>query len=294
MKLKEVWKGGVRRSQITCRKGLPKGGVLLMFCMRLSTQTMLDPSASATPISVQNSHNVQENVNKSHKEQIIDTGQVQNDPEDPTDQVTHNYNQNVQQTQIRFKDHQQEKVDQGTEVQNMGTGQIQHNTDPLGKATTGNLQDQNEAQMKTPNNKSQGKMNNDEYNVVLSEDEFDQDTQSLGENNNEEDKTSIHLIKAFGSTQHQEELQEVTDQQGLSPRGILKSKQAINNTSANSSRPNTRSRSRDQVYINSYRIELSMDQACSNQNGKIWNAHIQCQILENEDQHITCELNHVE
>jgi len=50
----------------------------------------------------------------------------------------------------------------------------------------------------------------------------------------------------------------------------------------------------DQVYINSYRIELSMDQACSNQNGKIWNAHIQCQILENEDQHITCELNHVE
>ncbi|XP_049378372.1 uncharacterized protein LOC125843202 [Solanum stenotomum] len=40
-----------------------------------------------------------------------------------------------------------------------------------------------------------------------------------------------------------------------------------------------------------------MDQACSNQNGKIWifwNADIQCQILENEDQHITCELNHVE
>ncbi|KAG5606113.1 hypothetical protein H5410_027605 [Solanum commersonii] len=53
----------------------------------------------------------------------------------------------------------------------------------------------------------------------------------------------------------------------------------------------------DQLYINSYIIQLSMDQACSNQNGKIWifwNADIQCQILENEDQHITCELNHVE
>ncbi|KAH0639249.1 hypothetical protein KY290_036528 [Solanum tuberosum] len=184
------------------------------------TDHRLDPRASATPISVQNFHNVQENVNKSHKEQIIDTGKVQNDPEDPTDQVTHTYNQNVQQPQIRFKDQQQEKVDQGTEVQNMGTRQIHHNTNPPGKATTGNLQDQNEAQMKTPNNKSQGKMSkkkknaikrrqeaeaatqginegtsqkshpqgqthksakNDEYNVVPSEDEFDQDTQSLGE-----------------------------------------------------------------------------------------------------------------
>ncbi|KAH0737822.1 hypothetical protein KY290_036527 [Solanum tuberosum] len=40
-----------------------------------------------------------------------------------------------------------------------------------------------------------------------------------------------------------------------------------------------------------------MDLACPNQKGKIWifwNADIQCQILENEDQHITCELNHVE
>ncbi|KAG5580300.1 hypothetical protein H5410_050927 [Solanum commersonii] len=201
--------------------------------------------------------NVQENVKKNHKVQIVDTGQVQHNPE--------------------------EHIDQRTEVQSIGTGQIKNNTDTSGKGTTGNLQDQNEAQMKTPNNKSQGKMsknkrntikrrqeaevvrqglnegsthkshpqgqthesaNNDEYNVVPSEDEFDQDTLSLGDNNNEEDETSIHLIKPFGSTLHQEELQEITDQQGLSPRGRLKSKQANNNTSANSSRPNTRSRSR--------------------------------------------------
>ncbi|KAG5586021.1 hypothetical protein H5410_046455 [Solanum commersonii] len=95
-----------------------------------------------------------------------------------------------------------------------------------------------------PQGQTHRSVDNDEYNAVPSEDELDQDTQSLGENNNKKKETSIHLIKAFGSTLLQEELQEVTDQQGLSPRGRLKFKQANNNTSANSSRPNTRSRSR--------------------------------------------------
>ncbi|KAH0652876.1 hypothetical protein KY289_030554 [Solanum tuberosum] len=250
--------GGCQEKPTKLQERVTKGGSLTHVLHEVvQTDHRIDLRASATPISVQNSQNVQENVNKNHKGQIADTGQVQNEPVDPTDQ--------------------------GTEVQNRGTEQIQNTTDPPGKGTTGNLQDQNEAQRKTPNNKSQGKISkkkrnaikrrqeaeaarqgikegtthkshpqgqthksadNDEYNDVPSEDEFDQDTQSLGENNNEEDETSIHLIKAFGSTLQQEELQEVTDQQGLSPRGRLISKQANNNTSANSSRPNTRSRSR--------------------------------------------------
>uniref|UniRef100_M1DHW5 GA24436 n=1 Tax=Solanum tuberosum TaxID=4113 RepID=M1DHW5_SOLTU len=250
--------GGCQEKPTNLQERVTKGGSLTHVLHEVvHTDHRIDLRASATPISVQNSQNVQENVNKNHKGQIADTGQVQKEPVDPTNQ--------------------------GTEVQNRGTEQIQNTADPPGKGTTGNLQDQNEAQRKTRNNKSQGKISkkkrnaikrrqeaeaarlgikegtthkshpqgqthksadNDEYNVVPSEDEFDQDTQSLGENNNEEDDTSIHLIKAFGSTLQQEELQEVTDQQGLSPRGRLNSKQANNNTSANSSRPNTRSRSR--------------------------------------------------
>ncbi|KAH0641373.1 hypothetical protein KY285_037959 [Solanum tuberosum] len=250
--------GGCLEKPTNLQERVTKGGSLTHVLHEVvHTDHRIDLRASATPISVQNSQNVQENVNKNHKGQIADTGQVQKKPVDPTNQ--------------------------GTEVQNRSTEQIQNTADPPGKGTIGNLQDQNEAQKKTPNNKSQGKISkkkmnaikirqeaeaarqgikegtthkshpqgqthksadNDEYNAVPSEDEFDQDTQSLGENNNEEDETSIHLIKAFGSTLQQEELQEVTDQQGLSPRGRLNSKQANNNTSANSSRPNTRSRSR--------------------------------------------------
>ncbi|KAG5606119.1 hypothetical protein H5410_027611 [Solanum commersonii] len=92
----------------------------------------------------------------------------------------------------------------------------------------------------------------------------------------------------------QQEIQEVTNQQGLSPRGRQKTKQDNTNTSANSSRPNTRSRSRgsleriqtlkklhnitlieilepfsDNDHINTYKIQLNMDQAHYNDNGKI-------------------------
>uniref|UniRef100_M1DW50 Bifunctional endo-1,4-beta-xylanase xylA n=1 Tax=Solanum tuberosum TaxID=4113 RepID=M1DW50_SOLTU len=187
--------GGCQEKPTKLQERVTKGGSLTHVLHEVvHTDHRIDLRASATPISVQNSQNVQENVNKNHKGQIADTGQVQNEPVDPTDQ--------------------------GTEVQNRGTKQIQNTTNPPGKGTTGNLQDQNEAQRKTPNNKSQGKISkkkrnaikrrqeaeaarqgikegtthkshpqgqthksadNDEYNDVPSEDEFEQDTQSLGE-----------------------------------------------------------------------------------------------------------------
>lgn len=92
---------------------------------------------------------------------------------------------------------------------------------------------------------------NDDYDVVNSEHEFDQDTRFMEENVDEEEETSTHLIKAFGSTMHrdvQEEVQEIIEKQGLSPRGLVPQKQnnqqPTTSTSANSSRPNTRSKSR--------------------------------------------------
>ncbi|KAH0709402.1 hypothetical protein KY284_010829 [Solanum tuberosum] len=121
----------------------------------------------------------------------------------------------------------------------------------------------------------------------------------------------------------QQEIEEVTDQQRLSPRGRQDIKQANTNTSANSSRPNTRSINSqgslerlqtlkkmhnlsmiailepfsDNSHINTCKIQLNMEQAYCNNNGKIWlfwNSDMKCNILEVEDQHITCELNHVE
>lgn len=84
-----------------------------------------------------------------------------------------------------------------------------------------------------------------------SEDEFDQDTQSLDEKDAEDEEANEHLSKAFRSTFNrdmQKEIQEVTDKQGLSPRGRkgqrLTSKQPTTSTSAKSSRPTTRSKSR--------------------------------------------------
>ncbi|KAH0639356.1 hypothetical protein KY285_035942 [Solanum tuberosum] len=107
-------------------------------------------------------------------------------------------------------------------------------------------------QQKEVENQEKNRQQSD-YDVVNSEDELDEDTQSLNENNDDEegDETNAHLIKAFGSTfrsEFQEEIQEVADQQGLSPRGRKKFTQLIKSTSistfAKSSRPNTRSKSK--------------------------------------------------
>lgn len=89
--------------------------------------------------------------------------------------------------------------------------------------------------------------------VINYEDEFNEGTQSLIEKEGEkdEDETSAHLTKAFGSTIQSEfefEINKATIKQGFSPRGRKEIKQYKNfvttSTSCNASRPNTRSRSK--------------------------------------------------
>uniref|UniRef100_M1DWE4 Uncharacterized protein n=1 Tax=Solanum tuberosum TaxID=4113 RepID=M1DWE4_SOLTU len=66
----------------------------------------------------------------------------------------------------------------------------------------------------------------DEYGVLNSEDDYDQDTESLDEKDDAKEESNAHLIKAFGSTLHneiQEEIQDVIAQQGLCPRENEKS-----------------------------------------------------------------------
>ena len=94
---------------------------------------------------------------------------------------------------------------------------------------------------------------NSHYEVINSEDGFNEHTQSLNEKQGEEeeDETSAQLINAFGSTfqgEFKSKTHEVTTQQGLSPRGRkevrLYNNTVTTSTSANTSRANTRSRSK--------------------------------------------------
>ena len=76
----------------------------------------------------------------------------------------------------------------------------------------------------------------DEYSHIASEDEYDEDTRSL--DNNEDEKE----VKSTFHTDYDEEIQEVKDKQGLSPRGRKITRHNLH--SENINKPITRSRSR--------------------------------------------------
>lgn len=65
------------------------------------------------------------------------------------------------------------------------------------------------------------KKDKEDYDVLNYEDELDHDTQSLERNDDEDDEITDHLIGDFDLTFQEEnydEVKEVTDKQGLSPR----------------------------------------------------------------------------
>ncbi|XP_049405067.1 uncharacterized protein LOC125868473 [Solanum stenotomum] len=93
-------------------------------------------------------------------------------------------------------------------------------------------------------NKQQGQKEEvedyDEYGVPNSKDEYDEDTQSLDDNDDEEDEITTTFGATF-QTDYEEEIQEIKRQQGLSPRGR---KETRHNTTRARGRPLTRARSR--------------------------------------------------
>ena len=53
----------------------------------------------------------------------------------------------------------------------------------------------------------------------------------------------------------------------------------------------------DNVNIQSFKVQLNMDNATSNCNSKIWvfwNSDIDCNILDEDEQQITCDMKHNE
>ncbi|WMV30196.1 hypothetical protein MTR67_023581 [Solanum verrucosum] len=138
--------------------------------------------------------------------------------------------------------------------------------------------------------------------MVHSEDEYDEDTQSIKVEEEDEDREEVgaHLIKAFGSTfqsEFQKDIQEVAEQQGsINTLGSLERIQNLKKLH-NLSMIAILEPFADNSHLNSYRIKLNMENACCNSNGKIWlfwTAEINLNILESEDQHIIGTMQHVE
>ncbi|XP_010324843.1 uncharacterized protein [Solanum lycopersicum] len=118
--------------------------------------------------------------------------------------------------------------------------------------------------------------NLDEYREPDSEDEYDGDTHYLGEGieTGEEINNSDQIQKGpLLHTSNVDDIRDITSKQGLSPREPF----------ANSSQ------------LDSYRMRLLMDYSYSNSNNKIWifwSDKVKCQIVDMDQQHISCEVIH--
>ncbi|KAH0654383.1 hypothetical protein KY289_032061 [Solanum tuberosum] len=240
--------GGCKEKPTNLQEGVTKGGSLphvLHEEIHLDHRTDFRALATTTPIQ-NNQHTPQ--INRQKDKGVEGTG----------------------------KGDQSQTQASGTKLKGAGNFQIQQ----VSRVNISQVSPINESAGNHTNNRSQGKpskkkreaMKRKQQQEAESNDKNFQDNQSL--NAEEEDETTAHLIKAFGSTfqsKSQAEIQAIADQQCLSPRGRKQvrqqTRQASISTCANSRRTITRSKSKDNSHLNNYKIQLNMDNAFSNQNG---------------------------
>ncbi|WMV30183.1 hypothetical protein MTR67_023568 [Solanum verrucosum] len=255
---------GSKEKPTDLQEGVTKGGNLT-HVLHEGVHNDLNRDLRASVTTLQNNVNAGHHVQESHKEL-----QTQG-PDNP-----HEKQPDSTEKHVRTAEESEQQEGQGMNVgknnqtpKKKGTAGSEVTQNPIDAG--------DESGKKTPNNKSKGKMSKkkretikrrqqaeigkqgsikehqqqhqkidtvqhcqaaeNEYANIQSEDEFDQDTQSLNEHDEDEEETNIHLIKAFGSTMFQQEVKEVTDQQGLSPRGRQHTNQDKTNTSATQADP---------------------------------------------------------
>ncbi|WMV30181.1 hypothetical protein MTR67_023566 [Solanum verrucosum] len=143
-----------------------------------------------------------------------------------------------------------------------------------------------------PNLINKGKLTTDDYGAINSDDEMDPDNQSIEESDEDIEDTRQHTGQVFGSTLQDKcpDVQRMTEQQGLSPRGRKKTRHNPNQPTTSmfdtSSRPMTR-----------FKLQLQMDHGTSNPNGNIWlfwSNEVASSILEQHEQHITVTFQHTD
>ncbi|KAG5606082.1 hypothetical protein H5410_027574 [Solanum commersonii] len=292
--------GRVKETHTNLQEGVSKGGRELTHVLH-EVETLdhrIDSRAPATPISTQRKADQQ--ATQERKEMTTETEQQR-------DRTNNKAGGRLSKKKRDAMKRRQEKSGELTQVLTEKGQQL-------------------EKQIETKVKK--GRPIQDDYGALNSEDELDPDNQSIDKYDEDEEETSNLLIQAFGSTfntEWSEEVQELTEQQGLSPRGRKQNRNtkqpATTNISATASRPITRSINTqgslerlqtlkkmhqlgmivvlepfaDNSQLNTVRVHLQMEHAVSNSNGKnwlFWSNAITVKIHENSEQHITGDFKH--
>ncbi|TMW83368.1 hypothetical protein EJD97_001902 [Solanum chilense] len=106
----------------------------------------------------------------------------------------------------------------------------------------------------------------DEYGALNSEDDYDCDVHTFGEQDDAKVESTAHLFKAFGSTLHieiQDEIQNFTAHQVLSHREVFAENTQINLSMIAILKPFV-----ENTQINKYKTQVNTDKVFFNKNGK--------------------------